>query len=533
MQKTPSNKLAVYLIKEEFTDHAAILKKHDTLQTKTVDDVGVFYYGDSHNYKPSWLKKFFGSVLGEINLFNAVSRALLLLEVPVSSDKKRIFAIPFGYGWTMMIPGIWEERFGLRTTLNMIAPDTIRKIDKKSMASVPKDTSEQLSRAGIAADFGIDIEQDLIRSITGGSKSELFGKTVTGNDALHVSAKIDLTGISNFLKQCYEKFLSEEYKKDFAWIDQIAEVKDPKTKLELNGKLIGNIKANNLDKTWLAVPEIVEWEDVAGFSYDGNKDDLKEDISFDDYLSSLSDEEKSNISLEKLKQDEVTCFATSNDEIKYHWKIYKCVYCEIVDDVKKKTFLLSNGKWFEIEKEFSEQVNTEYAEIKKANAPITLPSYSQKNENEYNKAVATQDSDFCCMDRENISHGGGHSKIEFCDLYTKDKTIIHVKHYGGSSVLSHLFAQGVVSGELFLADSKFREKVNDKLSQSHKIQDTKIKPTASDYTIIYGIISSSGHDLEIPFFSKVSLKNAKRRLETFGYKVFVQKIGHSADVVSE
>lgn len=178
-------------------------------------------------------------------------------------------------------------------------------------------------------------------------------------------------------------------------------------------------------------------------------------------------------------------------------------------------------------------MNTEYAEIKKANAPITLPSYSQKNENEYNKAVATQDSNFCCMDRENISHGGGHSKIEFCDLYTKDKTIIHVKHYGGSAVLSHLFAQGVVSGELFLADSKFREKVNDKLSQSHKIQDIKIKPIASDYTIIYGIISSSEHDLEIPFFSKVSLKNAKRRLETFGYKVFVQKIGHSVDTASE
>ncbi|KKR85976.1 MAG: hypothetical protein UU35_C0023G0011 [Candidatus Uhrbacteria bacterium GW2011_GWC2_41_11] len=230
MQKIPSNKLAVYLVKEEFTDHTAILKKHDTLQTKTVEGVGVFYYGDSHNYKPSWLKKFFSSVLGEINLFNAVSRAILLLEVPVSGDKKRIFAIPFGYGWTMMVPGIWEERFGLRTTLNMIAPDTIRKIDKKSMASVPKDTSEQLSRAGIAADFGIDIEQDLIRSITGGSKSELFGKTITGNDALHVSAKIDLAGINNFLKQCYEKFLSEEYKKDFAWIDQIAEVKDPKTK---------------------------------------------------------------------------------------------------------------------------------------------------------------------------------------------------------------------------------------------------------------------------------------------------------------
>ena len=32
--KIQSNKLTVYLIKEEFIDHSVILKEHDTLQTK-------------------------------------------------------------------------------------------------------------------------------------------------------------------------------------------------------------------------------------------------------------------------------------------------------------------------------------------------------------------------------------------------------------------------------------------------------------------------------------------------------------------
>ena len=155
---------------------------------------------------------------------------------------------------------------------------------------------------------------------------------------------------------------------------------------------------------------------------------------------------------------------------------------------------------------------------------LELPSYKHKNENEYNEKVAKQNQEFCCMDRINIIHGGGYSKVEFCDLFTKDKQIIHVKRYGGSAVLSHLFSQGVVSGELFIADEEFRKKVNRKLSDSHKITDAVSKPDASEYKIIFAIISSFEKVLEIPFFSKVNLKNARRRLETYGYQVALQKI---------
>jgi uncharacterized protein (TIGR04141 family) len=100
---------------------------------------------------------------------------------------------------------------------------------------------------------------------------------------------------------------------------------------------------------------------------------------------------------------------------------------------------------------------------------------------------------------------------------------VHVKHYAGSSVLSHLFYQGIVSGELFLADAEFRKKVNGKLPSSHHI-DLKKQPVAGDYEIVFAIISSSSKVLDLPFFSKVSLRNARRRLATFGYKVSFQKI---------
>ena len=75
-----------------------------------------------------------------------------------------------------------------------------------------------------------------------------------------------------------------------------------------------------------------------------------------------------------------------------------------------------------------------------------------------------------------------------------------------------------------MADSEFRKKVNQKLPNSHKLSDPLKQPNAKDYEGIFAIISMSAKKLDLPFFSKVSLRNAKRRLETFGYKVSFQKI---------
>jgi len=524
-KKVPRNKLSVYLIKEEYSKHKDILKKIDTLQSKKFNKAGILYFGESHIFKPSWLEKFFGSALGDYSkaLFNASSKAILLISVNVAKGKKRIFAIPFGYGWTFLNHGTWEERFGLKITLNTVDSNSLRRIDKRNMSLVPKDTSEQLSREGVSADFGIDIEQDLIKSVTGKTRDEKFGKTITGKDSLSLSVKVNLSNIKEFLILCYEKFKSDKYKEEFGWIDNLSEVKDPNLINNLNKGLIDNIKNNNLDKLWMAVPELVEWWDVSGFSYKNRRDDLRDDIILSEFIAHLRDSEKNNLDINVFNKG-IYCFGASGDELKYEWKAYNCLYCEIQDDARKKTYLLSNGKWYVVEKNFAQQVNDGYQHLRDSSSLVDLPIYRHKNENEYNENTAKDNDNFCCMDRKIIRHGGGYGQIEFCDLYTKDKKIIHVKQYGGSAVLSHLFSQGIVSGELFLADIDFRKKVDEQLSTSHKIVDPDTKPNPSDFQIIFAVISSSSKKLEIPFFSKVNLRNAKRRLETYGYKVSLQKV---------
>ena len=99
-----------------------------------------------------------------------------------------------------------------------------------------------------------------------------------------------------------------------------------------------------------------------------------------------------------------------------------------------------------------------------------------------------------------------------------------MKIYGGSSVLSHLFNQGLVSGELFLGEELFRDAVNKKLTADCKLADIKIKPTANEYQIIFAIISSSEDNLNLPFFSKIALSNVYKRLTSLNYKVAISKI---------
>lgn len=84
------------------------------------------------------------------------------------------------------------------------------------------------------------------------------------------------------------------------------------------------------------------------------------------------------------------------------------------------------------------------------------------------------------MDRRLVPYGGGYSRVEFCDVYAINKKMIHVRRYGGSSVLSHLFAQGLISGELFAFDGGFREKLNDELPDSHWLVDAVLRPNPQD-----------------------------------------------------
>jgi uncharacterized protein (TIGR04141 family) len=514
-----TNKLIVYLVKPQYDNPATIIES--TQDGIDIGDVGTFYFEDSGVSTPSWVKDFFGASLKkDIKLLAASSRGVLL--VPIEHDGQKLhFVVSFGLGRHLMYPGVIEDRFGLKVVLNSVDPNSLRSIDKTTLGSVPKHTREQIGKDSIAGDFGIDIEQDLISSVTGKSRYERLGKTISGKDALSVSSKVDIGNIKDFLVECYQQYLSKEYQKDFGWIDQIADVRDPKKIDELNDLLMAKLNKKEFDKIWMAVPEVVDWVDIKGFRYLRRKEaDLVDDLDIKDFLEALKDK---TLDIEVLKRSRVYVVSSKTDQVMdTAWSSYQCIYAEMA--YRDLICILNNGKWYEIVKDFAEQIKKGFSQMEQS--AVGLVDYAHTDENAYNNAAASTLPDSCCMDRELIYHGGGHSSIEFCDIYERvAKRMIHVKQYGGSSHLSHLFSQGAVAGELFVADQTFRQKLNEKLPAGYKLPDPKERPNATEYEIVFGIISNSLKPLDIPFFSKVSLKNAKRRLEGYGYKkVTLKKI---------
>lgn len=523
---TPTNHLAIYLIKDECDSPEKIIDELDTVDSEALDKNTTLYYSHNGNYTPKWVGKFFGASLNtdtKQSLFSAYVSAVLLTKIKLDDGTEKTFAIAFGLGgWHMLKAGCFEERFGLMCTLNLVSPTTLKSIEKSNMGLAPKQSQEQVSQEGEIADFGIDIEQDLIRSVTGKCFNKDLGSRVTGKDSLHVSVKADLANINSMLKKYHAAYTSSGYKTAFGWIDHVQEVKDPMLLEHLNQLLDVQLSEGDNEKIWLAVPDVIEWSDIDGFYFQGDHEHTHPDL----YIKKLRESYRRqalDLNVENLKSHKAHAVSASNGRQFRSWRQYNCLYAEITDSDTQKLYILSNGKWYAVENDFVAQVNQSFADLLEPSI-ITAACSEAESEEDYNKRVATADG-YECMDRKLIQHGGGNSKIEFCDLFDPtNKRLFHVKKYGGSSVLSHLFNQGLVSAELMLSDPDFRAKVNDKLSATAKFPDVDAKPVAADYTVVYGVISGSSKQLDIPFFSKVSLRNAKRRLEMIGYKVSVQKI---------
>lgn len=73
-------------------------------------------------------------------------------------------------------------------------------------------------------------------------------------------------------------------------------------------------------------------------------------------------------------------------------------------------------------------------------------------------------------------------------------------------------------------ESDFRNKVNDLLSTGFKIVNPEERPNSDAYQIVFAVISDIPGDLNIPFFSRLNLKNSYRNLRGLGYRVAKAKI---------
>jgi uncharacterized protein (TIGR04141 family) len=518
--KKKTYSLSIFLLKPDINSDIDAIKSKGELSKLSINignQNSFLYFKSLEAHSPKWVSLFSGYADGKLNILESSGASAVFF----ARASGRLFALTFGYGRTLIKQESYISNFGLKVVLNSVDPEKLRGFDAKTLDAVPLNKKSQVGKSSGFSAFGLDVETDILFAATGEPKDKSFGKNIGGKDSLKVTLPIDVGDIVGLLEKLLVQYDSVKYKESFDWIDNMEAIRDKQQISLLNERLIDKIQLNNQAGTWIAVPEVIEWEKIDGFKYQRpKKGELLDDIDWDSYIKFIGDPKQ--ITIDKLKNQVVYGISRESDQAEYEWSIFQCIYCEIDDENKK--YVLTNGGWYNIETNFLNRLDQAVNNI--TVSELKLPDYTEKDEGSYNKKVAESDKAYyALMDRKNINYGGSHSKIEFCDLYTKDKKLIHIKHYGGSSVLSHLFSQGAISARLMVSDSLFVDKVNEKLPESHRISHSNVIKSIDEYEVVYGI-ATHVHDkhVTLPLFSKINLKNAISLLSAMKIKASILMI---------
>lgn len=517
-KKARKEKLSIYLARESTKPDSDLIKLENAKEAVELDflevEAAVLYVKKPPlKNPPPWTKLFTENEAVDASLFGVSSNVGSVFIVRTGAAT---FVLSFGTGFHLLKPEAIERDFGLKVTLNSVDPEKLRSLDKASYDHNPLNSRTQSTRDVDIFNLHLDSEMEMLYAITGASQVKEFGSHVTGRDALTIAVEASLDDIPKILKTAYSQYKTTLPSK-FSWVENINRVRDLDEIEILDLELDECFKTMAAESFWLGEPEIVDWESQIGYSFSMYPNSPRHVVLlFQDYLDYLGGDSPS---VEKMKSDVIHVNNSEYQSVK-SWSVYRCLYAEISFDGSQ--YILRNGVWYKVNNDFVSAVDEYLEELEEYD--FQFPVYSHDREEEYNDHVYKSQTGFCLMDKKNIKIGGPYDKLEHCDLIRNGRDFVHVKVYKSSSTLSHLFSQGFVAAEAFVKDGWYRERLNPKLPASIKLADAKARPDPQNYSIVYAIATKKKIPEELPFFSKVTLKNALRTLKALNYNVALSKI---------
>jgi uncharacterized protein (TIGR04141 family) len=287
----------------------------------------------------------------------------------------------------------------------------------------------------------VDTDHIILQAITGKSSEADFGGTLTGADGLKLSCECDYNQIDAKALQIVTSFGDNAYEELFPWYGKITPVRDRLRIDSLNQVLVERLRGGQLDGLHLAPPEIVEYQNIDRFKFSGmpRTHDGFDELRLDEYLD-LFDAE-APLTLAQLKTDKVRTAADSGPFFD-RWSVFKCISAEInLDNV---LYILAVEEWYAVKADFVAATNQAVAQIPLVD--LGVPAYQPgEREGAYNTRAIANRADLHLYDKDLVHFEGERGRIEFCDLLSNARQLVHVKRRSKSSALSHLFLQGHVS----------------------------------------------------------------------------------------
>lgn len=529
-----SRRLTVHLLRNvnSFNDaldaRQPLPESTSTLPDSTVN--GRLYYSSRPATPPAWVS-LLSPLTGPLPATLRTSSASGLMVVRA---RDRYFALTFGFGRGMLDLSKVERNFGLRVALNRIDPGRIRSLDTKTFEDMVVSTSTQASKSSDLPAFGVDVSKDILRAVTGEPRDASFAKRLSGSNALVINTDRNITDLTALCSDLLDAYEDDAYKANFEWIDHLAIVEDPATVQSLNELMIAQLILANTADTHMAMPELINWEDIDAFKIAGTRATIYDDLDLDEYLACLGTK-RDSLNIDRLKSWRVSIKYSRSNDYERKWSVYDCLVSE--QRLGTTLYVLIEGRWLAVSESLAADVDS-YASGLSAVSAALVSSRPGEAERVYNERLVASDPDkLLLLDAKIKRPGGATSGIELCDVLSSSGELIHVKRKSRSSTLSHLFAQGAVSAATLVGDPVFRDAMRGVISGIADDQNRQtwldLVPPGTDqvdktrYKVSYVVIANStksGADW-LPFFSKLNLMQQGRLVNNLGFNVSLSRVG--------
>lgn len=519
----------MYLMKAGTSVDAAIrdvseLTRHEL---SDADLVGTLFVKTNPSGVPWWVDFLNPLSVDDIRVSSVrTTSAVLALRLASRGRNARTVCFTFGHGRHLLDPSRVDRSFGLRVALNAVDPVKLRGFDTRRQDDVVVNSRIQSSVGTDLAAFDLDTYRDILTKAAGATLESLrgdLGILVRGSDGVSFDVQIAPEDLADRARRLLSVFRRNDYSRAFPFVDHIVAV-DPMLADDLDVKLSAELREqmsggdSTFECLYLAAPEVLDLERLEGFVFSsemGSKKTVRSELCLSDYLDTRRGR-SAGIDVAMAKRDRIDL--RYEGEVEYRLgTVYRCLIAEV--DLGDAIYQLVDGRWYEIESSFVAKIRGIVSGIPEAT--LDFPDHIDgQSEKEYNLRAA-EALDALLMDCENVSIGGGASRIEFCDIALLNRTLVHAKKRSSSSTLSHLWSQGTVAMEALLGDDEFRSAVRSKIKGLDRGYEGIAADglTGSDYKVVYLIIGSNPEQQaweSLPFFSQVALRQAVRALASMG-----------------
>ena len=437
-----------------------------------------------------------------------------------------------------------EGEFGLRVALNGLNDDKLRRLERANLGDAMRGVSLSPFQRDFES-FGLDDALDLVRKISGVANNESSADVLTGAKSVKLSGEFDVSDLPALADECMAAFESVAYRDtSFRVLDLVSPVADRRLSNTLDVEVCDRIR-NNTGEFELGLPDNQEVQTV-GYKFVGpNKRGYYADLLLEHYISVLGDR-LADLDPETIRRHQIL---SVHDEpgLSQKWSIRMALVGSL--EHEGILYAINEGEWYNLNEAFKESIDRTFREYRSewTDQPVRMVKLLDEDGNakfqseaSYNLDVAGQKG-WLCLDTRLISVAGvQRSEFEVCDLLDiENKRLVHVKKSSRkSSVLSHFFKQGSNSAQQMakfggawdalgqLVEAEFGQEQADALRAA-------VADVERPWTVDFIIADSTRMDgqFNIPFFSKITMRDEFSNLRAMGYQVRLQFLRLAREVI--